>query len=85
MPVVSRFFGIVIYMHWRDHSPPHFHARYQDAEISVDIETGEITGVMGKRAVGLIQEWRLLHKRELLDNWASAIRKEAIQPIPPLE
>jgi len=27
VPVLSRFFGIVIYMHWRDHTPPHFHAK----------------------------------------------------------
>lgn len=32
MPVISRFFGVVIYMYWRDHVPPHFHARYQDRE-----------------------------------------------------
>lgn len=26
MPVISRFFGIVIFMFWREHAPPHFHA-----------------------------------------------------------
>ncbi|MCK4291984.1 MAG: DUF4160 domain-containing protein, partial [Planctomycetes bacterium] len=26
MPIISRFFGIVIYMYWKDHAPPHFHA-----------------------------------------------------------
>jgi hypothetical protein len=34
MPVLSRFFGIVIYMYWRDHMPAHFHAKYQDEEIT---------------------------------------------------
>lgn len=28
MPVVSRFFGIVITMYYNDHPPPHFHVRY---------------------------------------------------------
>ncbi len=28
MPEISRFFGIVIAMYYRDHQPPHFHARY---------------------------------------------------------
>ena len=37
MPILSRFFGIVVYMYWRDHAPPHFHAKYQDQEITVDI------------------------------------------------
>ncbi len=28
VPEVSRFFGIVIAMYYREHEPPHFHARY---------------------------------------------------------
>jgi hypothetical protein len=28
VPELSRFFGIVIAMHRREHPPPHFHARY---------------------------------------------------------
>jgi len=47
MPVVSRFFGVVIAMYWRDRAPPHFHAKYGDDEVTVDIQTGEVTvGVM---------------------------------------
>jgi hypothetical protein len=26
VPEISRFFGIVIYMYYRDHAPAHFHA-----------------------------------------------------------
>ncbi len=37
MPVISRFFGIAVYMYWRDHAPAHFHARYQDDEVTVEI------------------------------------------------
>jgi hypothetical protein len=32
MPELSRFFGIVIAMYFRDHVPPHFHARYGEHE-----------------------------------------------------
>lgn len=32
VPVLSRFYGIVVYMNYRDHEPSHFHARYQDQE-----------------------------------------------------
>ncbi|MFB3041815.1 MAG: DUF4160 domain-containing protein [Candidatus Poribacteria bacterium] len=28
MPEISRFFGIVIAIYYRDHPPPHFHAKY---------------------------------------------------------
>lgn len=85
MPVISRFFGIAIYMHWRDHAPPHFHARYQDDEVTVELETGEVTGRMSRRALGLIEEWRVLHKTELLEDWRRAVSKEPLKPIEPLE
>ena len=85
MPVISRFFGIVVYMYWREHAPPHFHANYQDQEISVEIETGNVTGHMGSKAVALIQEWRQAHKAELLANWKLAEQKRSLQRISPLE
>jgi hypothetical protein len=28
MPEISRFFGIVVAMYYKDHGPPHFHAKY---------------------------------------------------------
>lgn len=85
MPVISRFFGIVVYMHWREHAPPHFHAKYQDQEISVEIESGTVTGHMGAKALALIQEWRDIHKAELLADWRSAQQKQSLRRIPPLE
>jgi hypothetical protein len=85
MPVISRFFGIVVYMHWREHAPPHFHAKYQDQEISVEIETGIVTGHIGTKAVALIQEWRRAHQAELLANWTLAEQRRSLDRIPPLE
>ena len=85
MPVISRFFGIVIFMNWRDHAPPHFHAKYGDEEITVDIETGEVTGTMTRRAVAMVQEWREGHRGELLANWALAEQRMPLNRIPPLE
>ncbi len=37
MPEISRFLGVVVRMHYRDHAPPHFHAEYGDHEITIDI------------------------------------------------
>ena len=28
MSEISRFFGIIIAMYWREHGIPHFHAKY---------------------------------------------------------
>ena len=52
MPVVSRFYGIVVFLNYNDHNPPHFHARYQDQEVIVEIQSGLVTGTMSKRARG---------------------------------
>ncbi len=85
MPVISRFFGIVIAMYWRDHAPPHFHAKYGDDEVTIDIETGAVTGQMARRALVLIEEWRSLHKAELLEDWSLAAARRSLKRIEPLE
>ncbi len=85
MPVISRFFGIVVYMHWRDHAPPHFHAKYQDEEITIEIESGIVTGHMVPKAVALLQEWRCKHRTELLADWRLAEQRRTLDHIPPLE
>lgn len=85
MPIVSRFFGIIVYIYWRDHAPPHFHAKYRDEEVAVDIETGVVTGRMPHRALRMVEEWRQLHKDELLQNWRLAEMKAPLERIHPLE
>jgi len=85
MPIISSFFGIIIYMFWREHAPAHFHAKYGDDEIIVEIETGKVTGTMSNRAIKMIQEWRELYKVELLKDWKLAEQKKALFPIKPLE
>ena len=85
MPIISRFFGILIYMYWRDHCPPHFHAKYQDDEAVIDIETGQVNGQMSVRALRLIEEWRQLHIDELRKNWQLAEQNRELFRIEPLE
>ncbi|MET0395322.1 MAG: DUF4160 domain-containing protein [Longimicrobiaceae bacterium] len=62
MPVISRFYGIVVFINYRDHNPPHFHARYQDQEVIVDIQNGVVTGTMSRRALQMLFEWLELHR-----------------------
>lgn len=57
MPVVSRFFGIVIAFYWEDHFPAHFHAKYSGDEAMIEIQTGAvIRGVLSRRALALVEE-----------------------------
>ena len=85
MPTISSFYGIIIYMFWRDHNPPHFHAKYGGYEVIVEIETGKVSGFIPKRASSIIQEWREMHKAELMENWKRAQQNKPIETIKPLE
>ena len=85
MPELSRFFGIVIYMYHREHAPAHFHAEYAEFEITIDIETGAVTGEFPRRALNLVMEWYSLHKAQLAADWALAQAKLPLKAIEPLE
>lgn len=61
-------------MNYNDHAPAHFHAWYGDYKVSVEIQSGVVTGIMPGRALRLILEWLDLHREELTDNW-ERIRK----------
>jgi hypothetical protein len=53
MPRVSEFFGILIYMYYEDHSPPHFHAIYGDNEALIAIQDlALLKGYLPPRALG---------------------------------
>ena len=41
MPVISRFYGIMIAMYFMDHNPPHLHAKYAGFEALFDF-SGEL-------------------------------------------
>ena len=86
MPVISRFFGILIALYWNDHAPPHFHAKYSGEEAVIEIKTGKvIEGILSKRALSLIEEWRKLHLKELMEDWSLARERKPLHPILPLE
>jgi len=85
VPEISRFLGIVIAMYFKDHGPPHFHAKYgsQRATFSI-IDLRLIEGKLPPRVVSLVLEWAFQHREELLENWTRAERKEDLHKIEPL-
>jgi hypothetical protein len=85
VPVLSRFYGIVVNMYFRDHSPPHFHAKYAEYRVSVEILSGATEGRMPERALALVQEWRRAHVEELLACWTLAQEEKPLPAISPLE
>ena len=85
MPEISRFLGIVIRMHYLEHGPPHFHAEYGDYEISVEIESGVVTGRFPRRGLKEVLRWYDLHREELMRNWDAARREKPLGKIEPLK
>ena len=72
MPVIARFYGILIKMYFREHGVAHFHAIYGEFNGVFDIHTLEmIEGDLPGRAKRMIHEWAQLYRSELLEMWKS--------------
>ncbi len=70
MPEISRFLGIVIYMYFNEHNPPHFHVEYNEFKASIEIESlGTLEGRLPPKVLSLAVEWAGGHQSELLENW----------------
>ena len=86
MPEISRFYGIIIYIYYDDHNPPHFHAVYGDLEAQISIDSlSLIAGHLPPRAFGLVIEWAVMHKKELVENWREAEKHQPLNKIEPLK
>lgn len=86
MPVVSSFYGILIYFYFEDHNPPHFHAKYNEFEALIDIETlGIVRGNLPSKAHSLVVEWGSKHKAALLNDWELAKANKQPEKIEPLK
>jgi hypothetical protein len=73
-------------MYYNDHAPPHFHARYGESEAVIAIATGEvIEGRLPRRALSLVQEWCVLHREALEEDWRLARERKRLNKIEPLE
>ena len=70
MPEISRFLGIVVYMLYNDHNPPHFHVEYNEYKASISInDLALLDGDLPSRIHGYVIEWASMHKQELMENW----------------
>ena len=84
MPVLSRFYGIVIRMYFQqsEHNPPHIHALYGENVAAVEILTGEVLeGALPPQALSMVREWIGIHKDELLRMW----KTQEFKALSPLE
>ena len=78
MPVLSRFYGIIIRMYFlqNEHNPPHIHAIYNDDVAAIDFMTGKVL-----EALAMVQEWIGLNRDALKTIWET----QEFKKLPPLE
>jgi len=84
MPVLSRFYGIIIRMYFQqaEHNPPHIHALYGEDMAAIDIQTGEVLeGYLPPKALAMVREWSGIHKDDLLHMWET----QEFKSLSPLE
>ena len=84
MPTISSFYGIIIvmYLHDKEHNPPHIHAITQEFDAPFDIKSGMIMeGQFPVKAAQLVKEFILKNQEELEEMWETGKYRK----IPPIE
>ena len=84
MPVLSRFYGIIIRMYFlqKEHNPPHIHAIYGDDMAAITISDGKVfEGALPGKALELVREWISIHREELVAIWET----QEFKQLSPLE
>ena len=84
MPVLSRFYGIIIRMYFlqKEHNPPHIHAIYGEDVAAITISDGKVLeGALPAKALELVKEWISIHKEELIVMWET----QEFKQLSPLE
>ena len=72
MPVLSRFYGIIIRMYFQqsEHNPPHIHAQYGDSVGLFSLENGEMfEGDLDKKMRSFVTNFIVYYKEQLLEMW----------------
>ncbi|MGN0804883.1 MAG: DUF4160 domain-containing protein [Candidatus Coproplasma sp.] len=84
MPVISRFYGMIVKMFFlaSEHNPPHIHVVYGEYVGIIDIRNSEmLQGDLPPKALKIAQEWTTINREELLNMWET----QNIHSLPPIE
>lgn len=84
MPVIARFYGLIIKMFLlgTEHNPPHIHVVYGEHNATFEVRTALMTeGDLPPRAQAMVIEWINLHQHELIEIWET----QEFKTLPPLK
>lgn len=72
MPIISQFYGIVIYLYKEiggHHNEPHIHIKYNEYEMSMTLKGKVIAGKLPRKQKKLLEAWIEIHKEDLIATW----------------
>jgi len=84
MPVIARFYGMLIkmYLLGKEHGVAHIHVIYNENSGVIDVQTGTmLEGDLPQKALAMALEWTHIHREELLEMWNT----QQFKQLPPLE
>ena len=88
MPLISSFYGVLIYMYFMDtkqHHTPHIHALYQGFEAVFSIDAADlIDGKFPPKQTRLVQAWIELRREELIADCSLANQGQPVERVEPL-
>ena len=88
MPVISHFYGILIYMYMElggHHNEPHIHVKYNEYEVSITLKGKVLDVDLPKKQKKLVDAWMELYKDELKAAWHALNNDREIIKIKGLE
>jgi hypothetical protein len=89
VPVISTFYGILVYMYTFDafrHHRPHIHVKYGEFSAGFTIDEADLLyGYLPKAKMRLVQAWIEIHREELMDDWNLAVNGTTPFKIEPLK
>ncbi len=84
MPVITRFYGMVVkmYLIGKEHNPPHIHFLYGEHNGVIDLQTlTVIEGDLPGKALSMALEWTGKNQTALLEMWET----QQFRKLPPLK
>lgn len=72
MPCIKIIDSIKIYIHRRDHHPPHFHVSYNQMSVPIEINSLKIlAGKLPKNVTKKVIKWAKKNKPFLSNEWSN--------------
>lgn len=86
MPKIAELKGVSILIHYREHPPPHIHARHAGREDRVEINPVRVMegGNLRMPQRRMVLEWTERHQAELADAWQRAQERRPVGQIAPM-